>query len=203
MDTTRMQLGWYRKSTPQVVDWSLSDRAGYLRLNGSPYSLSTPACSTTWLRKQTHQEIVFETKLDFRPDSPNTEAAVVLWLNYSCFSSMGVRRSTGNDARRLIRLSLADGTQHEIPIQSMDSEVVLRVRCGTRYEFVFAEVGDDIREQMAGSVSNATMTRDPQVGAVFTGMMLGIYSYGELEPVLAEVDFAYAQYRAPDKEDRA
>lgn len=44
-----------------------------------------------------------------------------------------------------------------------------------------------------GEVSNEVMTRDPPVGAPFTGMMLGLYAFGELERCLVPADFRYAE----------
>ena len=192
-ESADMQLGWYRKSTPQVIDWSLTERPGYLRLWGGPYNLSTPACTTMWLRKQNNRDVVFETKLDFRPSSPQTEAGVVVWWNYSCFSTLGIRLARDNHEKRAIVMSLADGIQTAVPMKSTSAEVVLAIRCGKKYEFGFKE-NSDADLQWVGSVSNQIMTRDPSVGAPFTGMMLGVYAFGDLEPVLVPTDFAYAKF---------
>ena len=191
-DAAGMQLGWYRKSTPQVNDWSLSERPGYLRLWGGPYVLSTPTCATMWLRKQTHRYITFETKLGFRPKSKYTQAGVVVWWNCGCLSSMGISVADDNVQQRVMKLRLADGTCHEVPLESSTDEVVLTIRCGSKYEFGFSEVGVAVR--WIGSVSNDIMTRDPEVGAPFTGMMIGLYAHGDLEPVLVPADFAYAKF---------
>lgn len=48
--------------------------------------------------------------------------------------------------------------------------------------------------QWIGEVANSVMTRAPPVGAPFTGMMLGLYSYGELQKkCLTPADFHYAE----------
>jgi hypothetical protein len=44
-----------------------------------------------------------------------------------------------------------------------------------------------------GAVQNQHMTLDPPVGAAFTGMMFGLYAFGELQPCLDPADFAYAE----------
>lgn len=188
-----MQLGWYRKSTPQITDWSLTERPGYLRLWGGPYKLATPACSTMWLRKQTHREATFDTKLSFCPDSPRTEAGIVVWWNYTCFSSLGIRQNEGSSNSREVILRPSNGTQTVHALRSASSEIILTVRCGRQYDFSFREVELDCDSQYMGTISNQDMTRDPEVGAAFTGMMLGVYAYGDLEAALVPADFEYAQ----------
>ena len=38
------------------------------------------------------------------------------------------------------------------------------------------------------------MTVVPPVGAAFTGMMLGLYAFGELEGCLVPADFKFAEF---------
>lgn len=46
-----------------------------------------------------------------------------------------------------------------------------------------------------GEVDTQILTREPEVGQPFTGMMFGLYAFGELEPVLTPATFAYAEFR--------
>ncbi|KAL6172562.1 hypothetical protein ACJQWK_01717 [Exserohilum turcicum] len=46
-----------------------------------------------------------------------------------------------------------------------------------------------------GAVDTQIMTRSPEVGAPFTGMMMGLYSFGVMQPVLTPAHFAYAEFR--------
>lgn len=193
-DQAEMQLGWYRKSTPLTVDYSLTGRPGWLRLWGGPYVLSTPASTTMWLRKQQHRNTTWETRLDFRPDSARTEAGVVVWWNYSCYSSIGVRLSA--DGRgRVAQVTLANGEKSSWALSTSDSEVILAIECGEQYRLGFREASGGEATRFVGLVSNETMTRDANIGAPFTGMMVGLYAFGELEPCLVAADFAYAEFR--------
>jgi hypothetical protein len=89
------------------------------------------------------------------------------------------------------------------PLNEVNSEVVLAIECGDQYRLGFREIIADGNEaeieegevQFVASVSNSTMTRDPVIGAAFTGMMLGIYAFGKLEPCLVPADFEYAGFR--------
>lgn len=44
-------------------------------------------------------------------------------------------------------------------------------------------------------VSMENMTADPPKGMAFTGMMLGLYAFGELEPCIDPADFSFAAWK--------
>ncbi|KAF4544217.1 Glycosyl hydrolases family 43 [Lasiodiplodia theobromae] len=195
----KMQLGWYRKNTPVVEDFSLTERRGFLRLYGGPYTLSTPACPTLFLRKQTHDPVTWETKLSFRPDSPRTEAGAVVYWNQHTYSSIGIRKTPGNrtPGGRIIRFRNAEGETTDYELQSLESDVVLTIKSDHGYELGFRELGlqsEKVEVKWLGRVSSEVMTRNPDVGAAFTGMMFGLYEFGELEQCFAPADFEYAAF---------
>lgn len=45
-------------------------------------------------------------------------------------------------------------------------------------------------------VSMDLMTANPPRGMAFTGMMLGLYAFGELQKCLTPADFAFALFKA-------
>ena len=75
----------------------------------------------------------------------------------------------------------------------------LFIECGDKYRLGFLEVLDETMQggsvQWIGEVENETMTADPSIGAPFTGMLLGLYAFGELEGCLTPADFHYAEFR--------
>ncbi|KAH8601558.1 glycosyl hydrolase [Bisporella sp. PMI_857] len=193
-----LTLGWYRKNTPQRTDFSLSENPGNLRLWGGPYTLSVPTCPTLFLRKQTSHSATWETQLSFNPTTSNTEAGTVVWWNYLTYSSIGIRLSRTDPNKRILSLRPAEGEEVLLDLQTQDADVRLVIECGSRYRFGFVEVisGEEIGNvQWVGEVSNEAMTADPPVGAAFTGMMLGLYAFGELEGSLVPADFRYAEFR--------
>lgn len=170
------------------MDYSLLERPNYLRLYGGPYNLSTPTCPTLFLQKQTHRSCIWETRLSFHPTSDKTEAGTVVWWNYFTYSSIGIRLSSG---KRVIRYRPAEGdvVEHELNTQS---DIIFFIECGEHYRFGFKEASNET--QWVGQVSNRTMTKTPPVGAPFTGMMLGLYAFGELQRCLVPADFEYAEF---------
>lgn len=82
----------------------------------------------------------------------------------------------------------------------MNSTVQFVVDCTkTSYKFGFVELSQAAKDgssnlQWIGEVGTDVMTADPPVGAPFTGMMLGLYAFGELEGCLTPADFKYAKF---------
>jgi hypothetical protein len=134
--------------------------------------------------------------LSFHPQSLHTEAGTVLWWNYYTYSSLGIRLSPTKEGARIVRFQPAGGEAIDVELGSGQSDVVFVIECGDRYRFGFKEVDSNIAEtQWIGEVNNSTMTRSPPVGAPFTGMMLGLYAFGERQQCLVPADFAYAEFR--------
>ncbi|KAJ5786976.1 Concanavalin A-like lectin/glucanase subgroup [Penicillium paradoxum] len=187
---TEMQLGWYRKNTPFVNDYSLTERPNHLRLYGGPYNLSVPACPTMFLRKQTHRICRWETRVSFQPTTDLTEAGTVMWTNYFTYSTIGIRKD--NKGRFILfRPSEGNPVEHRLGTKA---DVILIINCGAEYRFGYREDTEcDI--QWVGSVSNSAATVAPPVGANFTGIMMGLYAFGERQRCLIPADFAYAEFK--------
>ncbi|GKZ30288.1 hypothetical protein AbraIFM66950_008624 [Aspergillus brasiliensis] len=192
-----LQLGWYRKNTPVVRDYSLTERPGYLRLYGGPYNLSVPACPTLFLRKQTHRFCTWETRLSFNPRNQVCEAGTAVWWNYFTYSTIGIRRAA--DGGRVVRFSPAGGEVIDFSLRHSQSDVRLLIECVDAYKFGFQEISDDEKSpepiSWIGEVDNRSMTAAPPVGVAFTGIMLGLYAFGERQRCLDPADFHYVEWR--------
>ncbi|KAJ5364879.1 uncharacterized protein N7496_010592 [Penicillium cataractarum] len=188
--SSQLQLGWYRKNTPFTLDYSLTERPNHLRLYGGPYTLSVPASPTMFLRKQTHRFCTWETQLSFQPISEHTEAGTVVWWNYFTYSSLGIRRQGEN---RIIRFQPSEGEIVEKNLE-LTGDIVLVIECGNEYRFGYRDPSSS-EIIWIGSVANHVATKAPPVGAPFTGMMLGLYAFGDRQRCMTPADFAYAEFR--------
>ncbi|GAB1203642.1 hypothetical protein APSETT445_002279 [Aspergillus pseudonomiae] len=107
-----------------------------------------------------------------------------------------IRLSPTKEATRIVRFRPAEGEVIDRELESAVSDVVFFIECGDQYRFGFREVnGAHSETQWLGEVQNSTMTQSPPVGASFTGMMLGLYAFGERQRCLVPADFAYAEFR--------
>jgi len=177
----------------------LTERPGYLRLHGGPYNLSFPTCPTLFLRKQSTRFITWETKVSFTPTSSRSEAGTVIWWNYLNYSSIGIRLSPTDDTQRILRFRPSKGEEILANLNSLTSDVKFFIECGDKYRLGYIEMVNQTKEgdnpQWLGEVENEIMTADPSIGAPFTGMLLGLYAFGELEGCLTPADFHYAEFR--------
>jgi hypothetical protein len=126
-------------------------------------------------------------------------------MDYFTHSSIGIRLkdSATGCAQRVIRFSPPAGIGAEVierRLESLTTDVILQVLCGDRYEFGFRETmagnhQDHHAEKTIwiGDVANDVMTRPPPVGAQFTGVMLGLYAFGEHLPCYTTADFHYVK----------
>ncbi|XP_014551561.1 glycoside hydrolase family 43 protein [Bipolaris victoriae FI3] len=197
----KLGLGWYRKNTPVRQDFSMTARSNELTLYGGPYTLSMPACPTLFLRKQKHWPVIWETQLDFQPEARRVEAGTVVWWNHTCYASIGITL-VERDGRlqRAVRLTDPDKEVKEAVISEQGAVKLIIESTETSYRLGYRDVNHDAHEAneswtWLGNIDTQVMTRAPEVGQPFTGMMMGLYSFGEMQPVLSPAHFAYAEFR--------
>ncbi|KAJ9659737.1 hypothetical protein H2198_002985 [Neophaeococcomyces mojaviensis] len=202
-DNNEMQLGWYRKNTPIKCDYVLDTKLSCLKLYGGPYDLSSRATPTLFLRKQTHRPVLWSTQLSFQPTSHRYEAGTVVWWNHDTYCSIGIRSTRNAQHLPYIRVRMPDGTTTEVPLTSTDADVELFIDCQLcSYRLGFRELVSSIQAEdekdesttWVAEVSTETMTREPRLGAPFTGMMLGLYAFGDMEKCLTPAVFKYASF---------
>jgi hypothetical protein len=96
-----------------------------------------------------------------------------------------------------VKFKPAGDGEERTKILNTDGPVQLFIRCEDEsYKFGFLELEDTENTEITwiGEVSIETMTVDPPVGAAFTGMMLGLYAFGDGEPCLEPADFGFAEW---------
>jgi beta-xylosidase len=179
----------------------MAARPDELTLYGGPYTLSMPACPTLFLRKQKHWPVVWETQLDFQPDALRVEAGTVVWWNHTCYASIGITLvERGAQLQRAVRLTDPDMEVKEAIIPEQGAVKLVIESTVTSYRLGYRVINDETHQTTEdwtwlGEIETQIMTRTPKVGAPFTGMMMGLYSFGELQPVLTPAHFAYAEFR--------
>lgn len=188
-----------KTDTPLKREYSLHERRHHLRLWGGPYNLQSLESPTLVLRKQTLARGIWETRLDFGAQYHHCEAGTVVYWNPYNFSSIGIRKGV-NEENRIIRLTVptspGDFTITDRPLDH-SGPVKLAIRCSeVGYTLGYAELRDEYT--WLEPISMKTMTADPPRGMSFTGMMFGLYSFGELQKCLEPADFAFASFTTSD-----
>jgi hypothetical protein len=111
-------------------------------------------------------------------------------MNYFTYSSLGIRK-TDKGRSILFRPSEEETVEFEL---GTATDIILTIECGTEYRFGYRE-DTETTFHWIGSVAKSAATRAPPVGANFTGMMMGLYAFGERQRCLTPADFAYAEFR--------
>jgi beta-xylosidase len=216
-DQEELAVGWYNKSersqipllapslltsadTPLKREWSLHERPGWLRLHGGPYDLQSLESPTMLVRKQSIRDGTWTTRLDFNPSKPTYEAGMVLYWNLYTFASIGVRRAASG-AGREIRFTHPDGRtgsfKHSAHPLHYDGPVTLVISCAsTHYKLGYIASAPASEMTWLEPIPMQVMTADPPRGMAFTGMMTGVYAFGEREPCLSPADFEFVNWGA-------
>lgn len=189
-----LALGWYHKNTPLKREHSLLERKNHLRLWGGPYNLQALESPTMVLRKQNFARGIWETKLDFQAQHKHCEAGTVVYWNSYTFSSIGICKGSNGESR-VIRFksptSPGEFMTTDHPLNHMGP-----IKLATRFSeagYTLGYAGDDDEAyHWLEHISMEALTVDPPRGMAFTGMMFGLYAYGELQKCLEPADFAFA-----------
>lgn len=112
-------------------------------------------------------------------------------MSYFTYTSIGIRRASSSE-RRIIRFRPAKQAFKDVELSTTGPVKLLIKSDDLKYTLGYQESGAE--EVWLGDVDIDTMTADPAVGAAFTGIMFGLYAFGELEPALVPAMFHYAAF---------
>ncbi|KAF2223358.1 glycosyl hydrolase [Elsinoe ampelina] len=197
MSGGELELGWYQKGTPLKQCYDLEARPGYLRMYGNCYGLSSPEAPAMLLRKQSEYTDSFHAKMQFSPSRPGYEAGVVLWWNQFSYATIGLTKLRGTmDPSELVIASESPSGEagvHAREVRSLSSDQAsktldLSIHASTTSYLLQAHIEGTLVHAVEVAASQLTLM--PPVGGSFCGIMFGIYSSGDSEPVLDPADFS-------------
>lgn len=83
----------------------------------------------------------------------------------------------------------------ERKLEEDQSDVTPTIECGDKYRFGCCEsTGEFPVVDWVGDVSNEIMTERPPVEETLSGMMLGLYVFGECQPCIVPADLELAEF---------
>ncbi len=187
------QLGgrWIYLRNPELNDYSLTERPGFLRLHGRAVGLDELASPTLVARRQQHFEFRAGTRLEFEPGTPQEEAGMALLMTHEHHYDFCVTNRAG---RRVLQvryhLELIRHLAVEVPLPS--GPVDLQIT-GTRehYIFSFAQAGKDFCEIARVN----TRYLGTEVTGGYNGVVIALYATGNGRECAAPADFDWFDYR--------
>ncbi len=199
-DEESLDLHWNYLRNPNMADYSLTERPGFLRLNGSAISISDQDSPTFVGRRQTNLTCEVSTLLHFDPKHENEEAGLVIRQNDRFHYEIGVTRHLSDRKlflRKVVDAQIADPIQYtDIP----EGPVKLTVD-GTPLNYTFSCVPSDGELIVLGT----GVTKDLSVerigfdhGMCFTGTYFGLYATGNGKSCSVPADFDWFEYVGKD-----
>ena len=150
---------------PRDEDWSLTERPGFLRLNGSAVTLSDQDSPAFVGRRQTGLAVSAKTRLEFEPQHENEEAGITVRGNDANHVDLGV---TLRDGKKQLFLRKVLGGKVE-GIEYFDAgpgAVVLSVAATpTEYKFSGgADKGDTGSRTQLGTIETKQLSTEKVTG---------------------------------------
>ena len=192
-------VAWEHLRNPVAEHYSLTERAGWLRLRGGAETLNDRASPACALRRQTEHGCRVETRLEFQPERAGEEAGVTVLMNNTHHYDLLVERAPDGGRQAVLRLQIGDMTivRGTVALPAAGA-VRLRVESDpAAYRFV---VTPEVAGGGAGEpvLVGTGMSRflSTEVAGGFTGVMLGVYATGNGQPVgkTATADFDWFDY---------
>jgi xylan 1,4-beta-xylosidase len=195
-DGKSLALQWNYLRNPYPENYSLTDKPGFLRLNGSDVNMSKQDSPAFVGRRQTDFNCVASTLLEFDPKSENEEAGLVVRQDDKHHYEIAIALKEGK--RRVLFRKVLKGKTIE-PVQYVDigaGPVILSVKAEPlSYEFSCKSANGDVQ------VLGTARTRDISVEAIgfeegmcFTGAYFGLYATGNGQKCSVPADFDWFEY---------
>jgi alpha-N-arabinofuranosidase len=190
-ESNTIALQWNYLRNPYEENYSLTERPGFLRLNGSAVTLSDKDSPAFLGQRQTDFNCVASTLLEFDPNSENEEAGLVARQNDKYHYEIAVTLKDGK--RQVLFRKVIKGKIIE-PVQYVDIQpgpVILTVKAmPLSYEFS-CQSADGSRQ-----ILGTALTKDLSVEAIgfedgmcFTGAYFGMYATGNGQKCTKPADF--------------
>lgn len=193
-DGSKLGLSWTYVRTPDLNNYSLTERKGYLRLKGSASTIGESTSPTFVGRRLQHVNFSATTLVDFNPKSENEEAGLTLVNNGTHFD-ISVKKGKSD---RMVQVQLQFGTNiYKSKIFALKpGPVRLRIEGDTNhFKFLYAQGNDDFKE--VDSVMTTFLSSETSGG--YTGVFVGLYATGNGKKCTENADFDWFEYVGVDK----
>jgi len=191
-DSETLNLYWNFLRNPYEDDWSLTERPGFLRLNGSAVTLNESDSPAFVGRRQQHFDCKISVALDFAPQAENEEAGLTVLMNETHHYEIVI--GYGENGRIVfVRRRIGDLTAIVASEVIPDGIIELHIREEAEtYQFAYALEGESPKTIASG----ATRYLTKEVAGGFTGVYIGMYATGNGKKSQTPADFDWFTYDA-------
>jgi xylan 1,4-beta-xylosidase len=188
----KLAFAWNFLRNPRAADWSLTERPGFLRLNGSAVTLSQADSPAFVGRRQTGLGCRADVRLEFDPQRDGDEAGLVLRGNDRHHVDVAVGRREGKRVvylRKVVNGNAADPADYHAVAEG---PLTLSVEAKPLEYRLFCEDSSGKTFEL-GVVPTKDLSTE-RVGG-FTGVYFGMYATGNGDKSTTPADFDWFNYK--------
>lgn len=186
---------WQYVRNPERINYSLSDRKGWMRISASPVSLDETKAVSMICRRQTQHEFNASTALELVSSADNEEAGITLIQNNTHHYDLLLRKDKG---RHVVQLRAKVGSLSYIVAEQaiVGNKIDLKITGSPlQYTFLFAASGSQKYGELAKLDSRYLST---EVAGGFTGVMIGLYASSNGKSTKAKAFFDWFEYEVKE-----
>jgi alpha-N-arabinofuranosidase len=190
-DSTELNLPWNFIRNPHASDWSLTDKPGYLRLNGSKINFSVKDSPAFIGCRQTAFNLVASVKISFEPTAGNEEAGLVIRADDKNHYDLLITRYAGKRVvilRKYLKDKMISLSYKEI----QEGDIILRIS-STELEYKFWTQKEGFAAELIGTLTSRDVSNESVGG--FTGVFIGMYASGNGKANVNPADFDWFDFQ--------
>jgi len=188
--SSKLGLQWNFIRTPYDDDWSLTEKPGYLRLNGSKVNLKEKDSPAFVGRRQTGFNMVASAKINFIPTAQNEEAGLVIRGDDTNHFDLLITMLNNKRVvmfRKVLGGEITETVYKEIP----QSDLILQISAtDLQYNFWVQKEGE--KPILVGTADTKDISTE-KIGG-FIGAYIGMYASGNGETNTNPADFDWFDY---------
>ena len=189
-NSDQLDLNWNFFRNPLPGTWTLSERKGFLRMNGQKGNLDSSLAAQFIGQRQQYFDCVATTSVDFNPENENEEAGLSVYHRSDGHYDLFVRKK-GNQRELVLRYTLGKIHHEEKIVPLTKGNARLRVETNkTTYIFSYAQNGEF---KSLGSVDAKFLSSETLM--TFTGVYLGMFAAGNTADSKTPADFDWFEIK--------
>jgi alpha-N-arabinofuranosidase len=184
--TESLGLSWNFLRNPHDEDWSLEERFGWLRLNGTPVGLDDADSPAFVGRRQEHFFCRAATWMEFEPEHQGDEAGLTVLMNNQHHYEIAV--TSDPEEGRMVIVRRRIGNLWAVTARETISAGPVKLEISAdrhHYNFGYAQGNSETSWLAEGE----TRYLSTEVAGGFTGVYLGLYCHSPLHDVHADFDW--------------
>lgn len=184
-------LEWLKIRNPDFVNYSITERSGYLRLKGSTANLFGLDSPTMIARRQQHFNFTASTSIDFNPKQSNEEAGITVMMDNRFHYDVFI--STVNGIRVINLRYTLDALNQVLKQLALPEGTIEMIVKGDKNTYNFCYIDNTGKFVELGKLN--TRFLGTEVSGGYNGVVIGLYATGNGEQTTTNADFDWFKYQ--------